>query len=259
VIRSRAAAAVALVSSLSACTDLDPTETPNPIAVVDEYEQRFQWDAPRECDILVHRRITDEDARSVEYHARVGQREMAALYSIGDPDSEYPVRVAVFDLAGRQPLGVTANDRDLLILGADGEPSVEVRHYDDTAAVSRVERIGPPIKDGYALHLLGCALPLRVEMGAVPAFLRNRASGGRLPEDPDVVADPETSPAILDWQGQGTILGALLLQASCTQPDNWKCPCLSWNDAIAGSVPGWCDSEPDRPAGNAVDSPGRYP
>jgi hypothetical protein len=228
---------------LSGCLEYDVESTPYSVAVVDEYEQPFHWDEPRPCDIFLHERVTDEESRFVEHHARVGDRELAILYSIADPSEPHPLRVDVYELSGEQRLAITADDVNLVVRDALGDASYEVAEYDEAPPVTGIEAAGRPVNDPDALHLLGCALPLRAELGAVPAFLRNRATGGRLPEDPDVVEDSETSPPILEWNGEVTILGSLLLQAACVRADTWKCPCMSWHDNIAGTVPGWCGDE----------------
>ena len=57
----------------------DPSDVvggPQKIAVVDTYEKDFAFETPVPCKLLLHRRITDDEARYVEYDARIGDTEV---------------------------------------------------------------------------------------------------------------------------------------------------------------------------------------
>jgi hypothetical protein len=225
-----------------------------PQGVSQKYERSFSWGSPAPCDVFLHRRIVDEEARVVEYDARIGGRELAAIYSI-DPDASLPLAVAVVEARGAPILLAAADDHRLQVMAPDGAMALEVADYDDpSSGASPVS--GPAATDAAdpdALALLRCALPIRAELGYVPAFLLNRAVAGHVAGQPDIgQSSAETQPLLGSWDGQVTVLGAWVLQGMCLRIDGgaggagleWGCGCFELDDPIAGTVIGTCGGSP---------------
>lgn len=230
---------------LFGCMSTDPETGVQPgtdsIAVTEEYEQRFVWSEPVPCDVFLHRRMTDESARIVEYDARIGDREYSIMYSIQESD-DLPLRVDLVGVNNDELFSLVADEETVRVLDEHGEVAFEVQGYAGPRGQTEVRDSGS-IDAAGGLQLLACALPVRAQLGSVPAFLQNRASGGQLPSDPDVVAQPDATAPIIDWQSKLAFLGVYLLGAACTQPGGWDCACFEWDDQLAGKVTGWCDPE----------------
>lgn len=227
----------------TACVALDRPDAhsqADPIAVVEVYERHFRWTDPVPCEVFLHRRITDESARIVEYDARIGEREYSILYSVRSEDS-HPLRVDVFEVTGGEGFSLEANEDTVRRLGLDGSLELEVFGYGAGRQHTNVRVVVESDADA-ARALLGCALPLRGELGAVPQFLRNRGAGGQVPGAPDIVALPGDAPPILEWRGALSFAGVFLREAACTTAGGWSCPCFRWHDPIAGTVDGWCET-----------------
>lgn len=207
------------------------------VAVVDQYGREFRWDAPEACTVFLDRRITDQEARVVEYLARVDGAPASILYALHE-GSELPVRVEVYAPGGAH-LAIALDEERLVARGRDGEVALEVVGYAGGPDATEIT-VAAPIDEAALLALTACALPLRAELGPVPPFLRNQDVPGRLSDDPDVSQGSSDARPILPWSGRASILGALLLQAACTQPDGWACPCLAGSGLA--EVDGWCAS-----------------
>ena len=229
-------AALALAALTPGCaTDDDVASSDQRYSVVDSYDQEFGWDTPP-CAVYLDTRTTDEEARVVEYVAELAGQRLALVYRLV-AEEPLPMRAEVFDHDGQRLVGAAFDATDLTIDGSDGS-RLEVRGF--TGFESETQVSGSlTVRSSEAVALLGCALPVRPTLGAVPAFLHNR-DGGRLPDEPDVGQGSEDRPPLVTWNGRTSILGGVLLLAACGNPWGWRCPCLAWSDPIAGEVPGWC-------------------
>jgi len=205
----------------------------NKVAVVDEYERRFTFSEPTPCDLFLHRRITDEAARIVEYDAKMATGERSLVYSIVK-DDPLPLKAALYH-GNKETFRVELADHALRV-DADGSPVLSVTGYDLDAFATAAHAID----DDAGLALLACALPVHKELGAIPQFLLNRTSGGRDPNQPDVSQTSTSQQPILDWKGRVTLLGAYVLAGACLHTQDWQCPCLRYHDDIVGSVVGQC-------------------
>lgn len=226
-----------VVASSAACAaPLDVGSDEEGVAVVDRYEREFAWSSPDACRVYLDQRVTDQDARVVEYAAELDGEPVSIVYRL-DEAAPRPVRVDVFAAAG-PTLSAELDADHLVVRGADGEVALAVDGYGRGPADTLVDAVAP-IDEASLLAVARCALPLRAELGPVPPFLRNQDVPGRLGDAPDVSQGTSDPPPILAWDGPVSILGALLLQAACTQPDGWACPCLDWSDLAR--VEGWCE------------------
>jgi hypothetical protein len=207
------------------------------VGVVDTYEREFSFATPLPCKLFLHRRVTDEKARVVEYDARVGNSERSVVYSIVANDA-YPLRADVYDGMGVRKFTVEADDHDLQVQVGD-RTALVVTNYDGSAATTKTQLLAG-IEDPDGLALLACALPIRTELGPVPAFLLNRASGGRDPNEPDLAHQSSDVQPILGWTGHVSILGAFKLEGACLEESGWQCPCLRGRDTLVGPTAGWC-------------------
>lgn len=209
-------------------------------SVVKLYAQDVQFDAPRACDVYLERRITDENARTVEYDAKINGHEASVVYSIVATDP-YPLQVALYDATGMNTLTIGIADHTIEVL--DGAANV-VRVIDayDGAQEDTTVRDSGQLDDSDGLTLLGCALADRKALGDVPAFLRNLASGGQVPGQPDVGQSSENAPPVLpDWKGGVSLLGAFWLASGCLGAEGWQCGCWqTMHDPVIGPVAGWC-------------------
>src|SRR5262249_29780847 len=152
---------------------------PMGVAVVDRYDRWVEFDQPVHCKIFLRQRVTDEMARVVEYDGD----DFALVYSIAAGQT-FPLVAQAYrggPGAAKLAVQVEANDHDLRVLGPDGDERLRVYQYAADAATTHVEVTGPAIDDVEALEHLACALPARAELGPVPQFLLNRATGGRDP------------------------------------------------------------------------------
>lgn len=228
---------VCAVIPTAACAvpPLDVGNDEEGVAVVDRYEREFEWTSPDSCRIYLDQRVTDQEARLVEYAAELDGEPLSVVYWF-DEAAPRPVRVDVIAAAG-PTLSAELDAEQLVVRGPDGEIALEVTGYGRGPADTAVDAIAP-LDEASLLALARCALPLRVELGPVPPFLRNLDVPGRLGEDPDVSEGSSEAPPILDWDGPVSVLGALLLQAACTRTDGWACPCLEWSELT--HVEGWC-------------------
>jgi hypothetical protein len=219
------------------------------IAVVDSYERDYSWTDPVPCELFLHRRVIDEEARFVEYDARIDGMEISAIYSI-DAKAARPVIVEVYrgsPGSAQQSLHVEAAGHDLEVISDAGLMMV-VSGYDGPSDSTTIQPRSV-IDDREGLTLLACALPVRTELGPVPQFLLNRSSGGRDPENPDVSQSSSNEAPILNWTGAVSIAGAYLLEGACLlhgsqEKAGWDCPCLTGFESIAGPVNGWCGASP---------------
>lgn len=252
----RLATMTACVLAATGCIDLgsDVEMHTDGVTAKDGYEREFRWESPRPCEVFLHERITDEELRLVQYTLRIHGEEYGLLYQIDD-GAELPIRATAFSLTGTDALIVEANDHDLAVYDATGALVYEVHGYDQQdAGLTRVVQ-HRALAHTNAVEVIGCALPARDELGAVPAFLRNLGAGGRLPGS-DVVALPEEAPQILEWDSELSILGALVLQSACTT-STWACPCLRWEEPYTGPVSGWCGRSSTAPPHRDVASRAR--
>jgi hypothetical protein len=222
-------------SAACAAPSLDIGNDEEGVAVVDRYDREYEWTAPDACRIYLDQRVTDQDARIVEYAAELDGEPLSVVYWF-DEAALLPVRVDVIARAGRT-LSAELDAEHLVVRGADGEIALEVTGYGRGPAETVIDAVAPLDEDSL-LALSQCALPLRTELGPVPPFLHNLDVPGRLGDDPDVSQGSSEAPPILDWDGPVSVLGALLLQAACTQSDGWACPCLEWSELTR--VEGWC-------------------
>jgi len=218
------------------------------VAVVDHYDRTFIFAQPMPCKIFLRQRVTDEDARTVEYDGD----DFALLYSIA-ANRPYPLVAQAFRGgigAAKLAVQIEANDHDLRVLGPDGDVRIVVHDYAGDAAATGIELSGPPNLDLAAIAHLACALPARTELGPVPQFLLNRSTGGRDPMNPDVSHQSTSPQPILDWKGTVTLIGAYVLGGVCLRESNWACPCLNdFATDVSGSLRGWCSSPFPKPAG----------
>jgi len=232
-----------IVLALTGCAappDSDVGSTSSHDAVIKVYDRDLQLTQPRACAIHLLQRATDESARTVEYDARVGEHAASIVYSIVAA-SPYPLQVSLYDPHGANTFSVAASDHALQVLGPGGALLRSVDGYDQAEAQTTVTGSGP-IDDRDGLTLLGCALAGRAELGAVPAFLRNLASGGLVPGQPDVGHSTENpTPILPDWMGSVSLLGSFWLMSSCLDTSGWHCGCgQGMNDPVVGPVAGWC-------------------
>ena len=230
---------VLLVAALAGCSaaagDIGSSAAHD--AVVDRYDKEVQFADPRACDIFLEQRATDENARTVEYDARVGTRPLAIVYSIVATDP-LPLQLSLFGAGGTSLLSVRAGDHALEVFDGDGQLVRSVDQYDGPQTQTMVDGAAR-IADGDALTLLGCAVAGRAALGSVPAFLRNLASGGSVPGQTDVGQTSSNAPPILaDWKGNVSLLGAFWLVSACLDADGWHCGCAQPSDPSIGSIGG---------------------
>jgi hypothetical protein len=168
----------------------------------------------------------DERAYIIEYAVRVGEVPYWVSYAV-QPNDSRPLVVEVHGEAGVMLLGVHAGDQDLIVVDAQERVLLEV---DDYAAMSSQWHREPgaatiPLA---VFEVLGCVLPLRTELGRVPHFLLNRASGGGVGSEPGLVHSSAEAPAIVtDWASDLSFLDAFAVQGTCLQGDSqgprWQC------------------------------------
>jgi hypothetical protein len=206
------------------------------VQVIEEYERDIAYTDPVQCNVFLHRRIIDDVARIVEYDARVHDQELSVTYSI-EKGSPAPLKVSVYRSAPGVFLESQASDHQLTVL-VQNQPTLTVDAYDGSSSMP--VQGSQSVQDDAVLELLGCVLPMRAELGAIPAFLLNRASSGALDGQPNISHQSSADQPILDWHGNVSMLGAFLLQGVCLRSDAWSCPCFQWKDSIVGEVHGWC-------------------
>lgn len=222
--------------SVTACSlPPDVANSHEHIAVVDRYDREYTWPTPESCNVYLDQRITDQEARLVEYEAEQEGAAMSVVYSL-DAAAKHPLRLDVYS-GPELTLSAELDPEHLVMRDRYGAVALEVDGYGRSEAETTV-RSYAKIDQAAQLALTRCALPLRGELGPIPPFLRNLDLSGRLGEQPDVSQGSSDAPKIVNWDGPVSLLGALLLQAACTRSDGWKCPCLEWQHLV--HVEGWC-------------------
>jgi hypothetical protein len=228
--------------------------------VLDVYERQYDFVKPAHCNAFIHQRAVDEESHFVEYEARIGGQERSLVYTLL-PDEARPLRASVYIVSegsARLSFAIEIGPDEVMVKNGEQQPVLTVSRFAGPRAATGTVGSGE-IDDAAGLELLGCTLPIRTELGAVPAFLLNRGTGGRDPARPEVSRGSANAPPLLTWTSPLSLLGAYTLASACLHLGNerhrgWDCPCLTdQHDRLVGPIEGWCEPDLGHSAPSDVD------
>lgn len=233
---TRVLPALLVLAAPAACT-LAPDQASQGQTGVDSYHQLFRFDRPVPAELFVATRTVDEAAAVASYQVAVDDRPLELVYRL-DPAAAAPLTIEVYDATTAAMLAaIAADDHALTIADATG-PLVEVAGYvDPPTAVVRA--VAPATLPAAAVQALHATLATRVELGAVPGFLQNRADvhavGGGVSS-----SSSEARPLLPRWDAPVSVLGAWTLAAVCVtgEPAGFACDFCTWSTAAAGDLTG---------------------
>lgn len=223
---------------------LDPSSKRRDSLLIESYDRQLAYRSPVACELFLYRRVVSQADHAVEYDVRVGDRDLAIVYSV-DPGAELPLVTTVYDVSGEagEVLVTTRADQKRLQLERGTEVVAEVRDYVSEGASAVLARSGWSL-DPAALTGLACALPIRTALGSVPGFLLNRTDAVRSPDEPNVARhSPDRQPLLRGWTAPVSVLGAFVMASTCLEPSPsvWSCPCFGdLAPTLVGEVPLRC-------------------
>lgn len=230
--RTRAVAAAGLALAACAVDEGGIGSQDQHDVVADVYEREVAWPAPAACRAYLHQRVVDYVSYHVEYRAELDGDALAIVYGVR-PEEARPLAVEVHAAGRGLLLALAADDATLEVAGAGGAPLLAVDGY--TTRTADLAAAAP--LDPRALAALRCILPARAELGWVPGFLRNRREGAPVG---GVGQSSSAAPAVIPWDADLGLIGALARASLCLQPEGWACGCFTLDDPIAGAVTGAC-------------------